>query len=357
MHHHPSDPGDPATPDPFESELLDRFFAGETTEEEAAQVRRYLMAHADLATGLAAYRARLDHEREGEVDGAPDSRASLVRLRQRLQAEEVRPLPQRIDVTPAARTRYGSGWSHAQHRGWGVAAAGFAVLAAGIVALTLSSRSASVGQPPESRTYVTGRGQRAHVELTDGTVLDMAPGSKLRVAPTFGAQRRDVYLEGEAYFTVVHDERRPFTVFTANGTTRDVGTAFSVRSYPEDRGVRVVVREGKVILSGAGLLSGGDVGRVNEDGHASVSHHADVGALLGWMRGDFTYQNTRVATVVGDLSRWYGVDVVLADPTMGDLTFTGSLTGMRSRDALELVAATSGLQVSQRGAQYVLSRR
>src|SRR5256885_1096045 len=60
-------------------------------------------------------------------------------------------------------------------------------------------------------TYVTAVRERSELRLPDGTRVRLAPASKLRVATDFGVERRDVYLDGEAYFEVVHDEMRPFT--------------------------------------------------------------------------------------------------------------------------------------------------
>jgi transmembrane sensor len=83
---------------------------------------------------------------------------------------------------------------------------------------------------PEPRTFTTAVAQRAEVRLIDGTRVMMAPGTTLRVAADFGSQRRDVWLEGEAFFDVVHDRTRPFTVRAGSVSAHDLGTAFAVRS-------------------------------------------------------------------------------------------------------------------------------
>jgi transmembrane sensor len=188
----------------------------------------------------------------------------------------------------------------------------------------------------------------------------LAPESRVRAAADFGAQRRDVYVEGEAFFEVVHDSTRPFTVFAANTSTRDIGTAFAVRSYPGERAVRVVVSHGSVAMSGAGVLKRGDVGRLTDEGAVRVRHGADVDAMLGWTRGVLTFADAPLAQVLADVRRWYGArgpDVRLADAGLDSLPFTGSLEGVPPVQGIALVAATLGLRLEQQGGQVVLHRR
>src|SRR5690349_5983425 len=92
---------------------------------------------------------------------------------------------------------------------------------------------------PAAREFATGRGQRATIRLVDGSRVELGYASTLRVRQIDGG-RRELFLEGEAVFDVVHDESRPFIVHAANATTEDLGTVFSVRAYPGDSAVRVV---------------------------------------------------------------------------------------------------------------------
>jgi transmembrane sensor len=237
---------------------------------------------------------------------------------------------------------------------WGVVAASAAAI---IAAVTLHGRWSP--EPPASaapRVYATGPGQRAELHLPDGTRVTVAPDSRLRIAADFGTQRRDVYVEGEAYFEVVHDTARPFTVFAANASMRDIGTAFAVRSYSDDRAVRVVVRDGQVAMSGAGLLAAGDVGRLTSEGRTSVRHHANLQVLLGWVHGQLAFEDAPLAQVLHDLGRWYGVRAELADSSLAQLPFTGSLSDIAPSGAIDLVAATLGLHVRHAGTRLLLEK-
>jgi ferric-dicitrate binding protein FerR (iron transport regulator) len=210
---------------------------------------------------------------------------------------------------------------------------------------------------PARRTYATFSGERAEIRLSDGTGVRLAPASRLSVSTDYGTDRRDVYLDGEAYFDVVHDERKPFTVFAGNASARDIGTAFAVRSYPEDGAVQVVVRSGEVALSGLGRLGAGDLGRLSADGRASIRHGVNVERMLDWLDGSLSFADAPLGRVLADMHRWYDVDVTLADSTLASLPFTGTLTDVTPTAAVELVAATLGLDVRRAGARTTLAAR
>src|ERR1051325_1224728 len=222
--------------------LLTRYVAGECSQAESADVERWLDADPARQEQLAAARRLWDQA--AALPPATRIDAMWQDLRRRMREGDQ-------GAQPAQPVR-------AWHIPWRLAAAACLAVVIGGVAI----RAARTPRLPEPQVFASAARQRLNVRLGDGTRVLLAPESRLRLATDFGRQRRDVYVEGEAYFEVQHDSPRPFTVFAANSSTRDIGTAFAVRSYPQDRAVRVVVREGQVALSGAGLLAAGGGGRV-----------------------------------------------------------------------------------------------
>ncbi len=236
--------------------------------------------------------------------------------------------------------------------------AAMVVIALGVgLAVNSLRHSASIGSP--GRTYATTAGQRLSVTLVDGTQFTLAPASRVRVAAAYGrgAGSRDVELEGEAYFAVVHDAAHPFAVRANGAVVRDVGTAFDVRAYPEDAGARIAVADGAVAVSVAGgclvgLRTGrgtspdatgasssavaresgpcsadaraGDVATVG-GGEVALEHEVDVGALAAWRDGRLAFDATPAREVLAELARWYDVDVQLSDSTLGAKPLTATL--------------------------------
>ena len=71
--------------------------------------------------------------------------------------------------------------------------------------------------------------------LADGTKVWLNADSKLRFPVSFTAERREVYLEGEAYFEVAKDSEHPFIVHISRGAIEVLGTGFNVRDYREEQ--------------------------------------------------------------------------------------------------------------------------
>lgn len=345
------------------AEELDRYLSGECTEEEGARVRRYLMANPEGSLILERFLRGLDHESGRPL--APDSAGSWAEMRERLgegghggNPPSHRAQPDRKPVV--RRTPFAALIPQLSLPWWrrpSIAAAAVVAVASGAILGFRETRSAPPTQPiAESRTYATSNRERAELRLTDGTLVRIAPASRLRVAADFGTDRRDVYLEGEAYFEVVHDERRPFTVFAGNASAQDLGTEFVVRSYANDKAVQVVVREGEVAMSGVGRLVPGDLGRLTADGRTTHERGVPVDAYLAWLDGRLVFRDTPLAEVLRTLHRWHDVDVRLADSALATLPFTGELTDASFPISIELVSRALGLRVRRDGEGTVLER-
>lgn len=338
-------------PDP---EVLARFLAGECSEGEAALVRRALMARPELARTLERFLARLDGGHD--LPPRPDIDASWAALAERIRAESRSTPPPRPAVPRAPRHRF-TILTPKRRRAWWRSAWPALVAAAGVMAFVALRGGHAAPQAPAraSRSWTTADGQRADITLTDGTRITLAPGSRLRVSADFGEERRDLYLDGLAFFDVAHDAARPFTVYAGNASAHDIGTSFAVRSFAADSAVQIVVREGVVAMSGVGPLGAGDVGVLASDGTTRVTHRADVGSMLGWLDGRLTFDDAPLARVVDDLRRWHGADIVIADSAIATLPFTGEMNGLSVRPAVNLLAATLGLRVTREGERWLLS--
>ncbi len=247
------------------------------------------------------------------------------------------------------------------------------VVALGVgLAVGSSRRRASIASP--GHEYVAMAGQRLGVTLVDGTQLTLAPASTVRIAEDYGrgSGSREVALEGEAYFTVVHDAGHPFAVRTRGAVARDVGTSFDIRFYPGDADARVAVAEGAVAVAttsgcrmvagrpaaaGAGFGTGaacdaqvlaGDVATVTGEGVA-VQHGVDVASVASWTRGELRFRNAPLRAVAAELSRWYDLDVRVPDAVLGAKQVTGTFAGKSLAEGLSFLGATLEARVERHG--------
>ncbi|MBA3345891.1 MAG: FecR domain-containing protein [Gemmatimonadales bacterium] len=201
------------------------------------------------------------------------------------------------------------------------------------------------------RVVTTPPGQRASFRLPDGTSVMLGVASTLRHPMSFGVGGREVHLEGEAYFEVVHQDGRPFVVRAGDVIAEELGTEFIVRAYPEDRQARVVVREGQVAVRAADssvatagrVLLPGQSGRLDTDGRPVVES-ADTSAYFAWTEGRLVFDDIPLRDALPQLSRWFDLEFLLADSALGQMSLTATFKNQPTADALDLLAASLGMR-------------
>ncbi len=94
----------------------------------------------------------------------------------------------------------------------------------------------------------TIKGEFKTLALADGTKVKLSQGSVLLYPASFEGKVRKVFLAGEAFFDIKHDEKHPFHVSTPHFEITDLGTSFSVSSYSTDEEVTTTLKTGKIEL-------------------------------------------------------------------------------------------------------------
>ncbi len=153
-------------------------------------------------------------------------------------------------------------------------------------------------------------------------------------------------------------------VHAAQAVATDVGTSFDVRSYPGDSAVQVVVADGEVAVRGtrdsvprgssAHLLGAGDLVLVSGSGGVGATRHVDVDRYLTWTAGHLAFEDTPLPVVAVEMSRWYGVDIEVADPALRTRDVTITFVRQPLSTALQGLASITGARVERRGDTYTL---
>ena len=99
----------------------------------------------------------------------------------------------------------------------------------------------------DSLEVIAPVGSRTVVELSDGSVVHLNYGSRMKYPQNFSGETRSVVLTGEGYFKVAHNPDKPFVVSTGIIDVIAVGTIFNVNAYPENNNIATTLVEGKVI--------------------------------------------------------------------------------------------------------------
>ncbi len=351
--------GDPLTPEEWAA--LDRYVAGEGSGDEREVMRQLIQTSPQLAAIVEVMRS----SRRGpgdEAGGPPNTAAAWHALSAKLGFDS--PSQRERRRAPLALMSPRSRRDSAVGRVAGLAAAMLIIAGASLVswrALRTTPRAQDETQVIRA-DYRTARGERATIELRDGTRVTLAPETHLRIAQT----DRQVYLSGEAVFAVTHDAARPFSVIAADGSViRDIGTQFDVRDYPTERTVRVVVADGSVSLrsplSGAAnepvILPRGTEGVVDSVGAVEVTPNVSPDHYLAWAQGRLAFTNARMADVVVELSRWYDLDIRLGSQKLADVGLTVTLNDSPADIALDVIARAIDARVVRTGQSATLYPR
>ncbi len=156
----------------------------------------------------------------------------------------------------------------------------------------------------------TLRGQKSIVFLPDGTKVHLNSESTLHYDGTYNREGRVVTLQGEAFFEVVEDVQRPFTVITPQLSTTALGTSFNVSAYLEEQ-QEISLITGKVKVQGADgaveLLAPGEL--VVLDDHQQMHKRSfEIATQALWRKGTILFQDTPLDEVITELERWYDVE-------------------------------------------------
>jgi transmembrane sensor len=208
--------------------------------------------------------------------------------------------------------------------------------------------------PPAMREYATPRGRRAVFRLLDGTEIMLNADSRLRAPVTFGPRQRDVYLDGEGFFRVVHDAARPFVVHTSGGAVRDIGTRFDVRAYGDAARERVVVIEGAVAVAET-TVRAGQVATRSRTGAVRLVSRANVENELAWTRGRLVFESVPLGEVAQQLGRWYDLDIRVGDAALAERPVTGSYGDEPVAQVFTLITAAVGAHYEWHGRSVTIA--
>ena len=177
-------------------------------------------------------------------------------------------------------------------------------------------------------TIQTPLGGQYQVILPDGSHVWLNALSSIRFPTQFTGKDRQVAITGEAYFEVVHDERKTFIVIAGRQTVQVLGTHFNINAYNDEPSITTTLLEGSVKLSDGNystLIKPGEQAILMNNNQEFKTAEADLEKTIAWKNGNFAFTDDGITTVMRQVSRWYNVDVVYQSPVTQKV-FMGSIS-------------------------------
>jgi len=306
--------------------LLDKFLKGEVTEAERLEVEQWLE---DQPENWLENFMEKDREDAAPVL-APEERSAAIRR----VMNRVRPV---FSIVRVAR---------------------IAAMVAGMMAITggafyfLKSRKAPVVADIAIEAPLR---TMKKVILPDSTVIVLNAGSTLKYPETFTGNTREITLEGEAFFDVAPDPRKPFIIHSGALNTTVLGTSFNITAYKHLAQLSVTVLTGKVAVTDT--LSQQSVtllpkqkATFNPATATLLTTAADKPEnAMAWSKGRLVFEETLLPEVAVRLSNKYNVHITLMDKRLSDYRFNGEFETESLDDILKIISTLTKTNVQREG--------
>jgi transmembrane sensor len=204
-------------------------------------------------------------------------------------------------------------------------------------------------------------GQRSKIVLPDSSTVYLAGGSKLIYPQRFSAGKREVALQGEAFFEITKNPKKPFIIRTGNVQTRVLGTSFLINAF-KGQPMKVEVATGKVrvdqVLPAAAkslaVLKPGQ--SLKWDDQNIILGTVAVDDLKEWKNGRLVFNGATFKEITTVLERCYNVRVTFKNAVKAARHITITLTtSVPINQIMEVLAGTGGFEYQLRGNQIIIN--
>jgi transmembrane sensor len=185
----------------------------------------------------------------------------------------------------------------------------------------------------------TERGQKVTIRLPDGTTVKLNSSSKLIFPEKFTGSTREVTLDGEGYFEVVHNPALPFIVHTDHSSTQVLGTSFNVNGKSSSS-TAVTLVTGRVKVSAVAAetsitLKPSQQAIITQGKKMIDTASVDVTRFIEWKDNVVTFDDTPLNQVVAKLEEWYGVEIAVRSKSIESCRITARYDSESLENVLE----------------------
>jgi len=319
------------------AQLMARKLSGEATEDELRELQSFLKDNPRAHYFLEVFTDYWKLEPKAEEDNIQED-IHFQQILSIAEKEVAETLPVVYAEPLPARPRF------MLARRLAVAAIVIALAAGGYL---IFMRKAGPEAAPDMalNEVVAKSGARSYLLLPDGSKVWLNSESRIEYKGNFNDSIREVNLEGEAFFDVVKDKKRPFIVHTSDIDVRVLGTAFNVKSYPHEPSIEATLIRGlievtnkkeptspKVILRPhQKLVFSKDATAGRQKAATSPAHRpfsittlpkniADTSVVeTSWVYNKLVFDGESFREIAGKMERWYDVKILFRSDKVADI--------------------------------------
>lgn len=218
--------------------------------------------------------------------------------------------------------------------------------------------------------------------LPDGSEVWLNAGSHIRYDDNFIQKNREVYLDGEAYFSVKHDASHPFIVHAGNITIRDLGTKFNVQAYPDENKIETTLISGRIMVKIDGkpdqsiilipnekLTVKNEIFRLSDKNIATkeelsfevekVVQIPSIASIpeVAWVQDQLVFENELFEELAKRMERRYNVQIIFKDTSLDEERLSGVFENENIQKAMNLLQMTTPFHYQIQGDTVVYLSR
>ncbi|RHR80470.1 FecR family protein [Odoribacter sp. AF15-53] len=198
-------------------------------------------------------------------------------------------------------------------------------------------------------TLLVPRGGEFRVELSDGTIVHLNADSELKYPVAFSEKERKVFLKGEAWFEVTKNSESPFYVMTDDIRVKVLGTSFNVNTHGM-KSTQAVLVEGSIGVKAKNTpkeihVHPGQMAEYRRESGEIWLKEVDMRQYTAWKEGIFYFNDETLEDIMGELTRWYDMEVFFRSDAVKALHFSGYLRRYEDiRKILATVTESTGVK-------------
>ncbi len=261
-----------------------------------------------------------------------------------------------------------------------VAACAAAILLLAITFFNNNTRVNKAGRMAEN-TVSTKAGSKSKIQLPDGTQVWLNADSRIEYNENFNGKLREVKLSGEAFFDVVKNKEKPFIIHTAQMDVKVLGTAFNVRSYPDETTSETALLRGAVeitlhsnpdkkyylkpndkLVLNNNVTAIADSATTTDSGEKQMvkmkkvhvdTNENDITETM-WIKNKLAFDNESLEKILAETERWYNVKIELKNEKVKTFRFTSVFENKPLTDVLEALCLAAHLHYQVKGAEVTI---
>lgn len=328
-------------------ELIEKFFLKECGQEEAQEVMFYLTNHQEI---LDHYLDKTEWDKELLFDNQTEAFWDEI-------WNEIKPVKP-VKLRSIFLVKY---------------AVAASLIAALVVFVSLYFSQSTIATKDHQQTKIFEHKVIANVSkvmkeitLIDGSIVQLKADSKIEFDLPFQNNKRHIYLQGEAFFKVAKDQKKPFTVFSGHISTTALGTAFKVTANQNSDQIIIHLYEGKVVVKSTltaknkfnsvyYLLPGDELVYNKITSLTSLTHK--IGSKKKSANQLLSFDKEPLSDVFDQLAGKYNVHIQYSNSDLDNLYYIGSFERTDSiQNILENIIKLNGLKLISKNNEYIISK-